>query len=438
MDKVKFFTNELSPEMDGQTVRIGGWVTKIRKVGKIKFIRLRDREGECQVIFKKGEVSDELFNIVDKFTPQTALIVEGRIRRANSKEGFEIVPSNIQYSISEAPLPVDVFKGTTELDKRIKYRTLDLRTPRGVAIFKIKSIIANAYREYLLSQGFIEIHTPNIGIYVAEGGANVFRVEYFDRAAYLRQSPQLYKQMMAGALERVFEVGPAFRAEPSHTIRHLTEFISLDAEMAWIRDHHDVMAVLEGLMEFIIKKLRDEGNECFNILNLDPPKVPSKPFPKIKYEDAVEMLKEENVPLEGKDIPPKGEMYLYEYAKSKYGSEFVFIIDYPWSIRPFYAMKYDEDLSDDPKTKSMDLIFRGLEIVTGGQREHRYEKLFNQIKEKGLNPNNFGYYLEIFKYGMPPHGGWGLGLDRLTMKTLNLVNVREAVLYPRDTETLEP
>ena len=424
--------------MDGVKVRVAGWVVKVRKVGKIVFVRLRDREGECQIIFKKGEAPDDLIQVASNFTPLTALIVEGKIRRANSKEGFEIVPEKIEYNLSETPLPIDIFKGTTELDKRIKYRTIDLRTPKSVAIFKIKSTIANAYREYLISQGFIEIHTPNIGIYVAEGGANVFRIDYFNKPAYLRQSPQLYKQMMAGALERVFEVGPAFRAEPSHTVRHLTEFVSLDAEIAWIRDHYDVMSVLEGVLEHVIRKVRKENIEEFNILDIDPPKVPSKPFPKMKYEEVVEIITNEGIPLEGKDIPPKGEILLSEYSEEKYGNDFLFIVDYPWSIRPFYAMKYDEDKSEDPKTKSMDLLFRGIEIVTGGQREHRYRVLKRQIIEKNLNPENFGYYLEVFKYGMPPHGGWGLGLDRLTMKVLHLENVREAVLYPRDTETLEP
>jgi len=438
MTTIKTFIKDITPELHGQKVRTAGWVVRIRDVGKIIFVRIRDREGECQIIFKKGEAPDSLFQIAKELTPLSAVIVEGYVRRAQSKDGFEIVPEKLQISQAATPLPVDIFKETTELDKRIKYRTLDLRTPKSVAIFKMKSLVANAYREYLLSEGFVEIHTPVIGIYVAEGGANVFEVSYFDKKAYLRQSPQLYKQMMAGALERVFEVGPAFRAEPSHTVRHLTEFISMDAEVAWIRDHFDLMRILENLLEYIIKKVRDDGNELFNILNVEPPKVPHKPFPKIEYEKAVEILLENNIPLEGKDIPPKGEILLWEYSKEKYGNDFIFITDYPWSIRPFYAMKYDEDTSDDPKTKSMDLIFRGLEIVTGGQREHRYEKLRQQISEKGLNPDNFGYYLEIFKYGMPPHGGWGLGLDRLVMKILDLNNVREAVLYPRDPETLEP
>ena len=436
MSFIKVPISELSSKI-GERIRTAGWVIKIRSLGKIVFVRIRDSSGECQIIFKKGEVDEHVFEKAKKLNPLSALVVEGKVRKSISKEGFEIVPEKIQIYEAKSPLPIDIFKETTELDKRIKYRTLDLRTPKSAAIFRAKSLIANYYREFLLANGFVEIHTPTIGLYSAEGGADVFEVKYFDRKAYLRQSPQLYKQLMAGALEKVFEIGPAYRAEPSHTTRHLTEFISMDAEIAWIRNHYDLMRILEDLFEYMIKKLRNEANELFNIVDIEPPKVPHKPFPKIEYKKAVEILENAGIKLEGKDIPPKGEVFLWEYYKEKEGSDFVFIVDYPWSIRPFYTMKYEEE-SPDPRTKSMDLIFRGLEILTGGQREHRYEILVKQIEEKGLRPESFGYYLEVFKYGMPPHGGWGLGLDRLVMKILNLKNVREAVLYPRDPETLEP
>lgn len=437
MSIIKIFSSELGPHLDGKIVRVAGWVYKIRIVGKIVFLRVVDREGDFQIIIKRGEVPDEIFEKAKELTPMTAVIVEGRVRKANTKGGFEIVPLSLNYNLASTPLPVDVFKGTTELDKRVKYRTLDLRDPKNAAIFKIKSIISNAYREFLLSKGFVEIHTPSIGVYVAEGGANVFEIKYFDRKAYLRQSPQLYKQLMAGALERVFEIGPAFRAEPSHTVRHLTEFTSMDAEIAWIRDHYDVMEVLENTVKYIIETVSEKGKEEFEKLDISPPKPLKTPLPKLKYEDAIALIEDEGIRVEGKDIPPKGEEFLHKYVLEKYGSEAFFIVDYPWSIRPFYTMKY-EDSSEDPATKSMDLIYRGIEIATGGQREHRYKVLYNQIKEKGLKPENFGFYLEAFKYGMPPHGGWGLGLDRLTMKVIGLSNVREAVLYPRDPETLEP
>jgi len=440
MRKIKYFASELSPKMDGMRVRVAGWATRIRDLGNIVFIRVRDREGEFQIICKKGEVDDSLLKLAKKITPASAIIAEGILRIAKNKEGFEIVPEKLYGNIADSPLPIDIFQETTELDKRIDYRTLDLRILKHNAIFRIKSIIANAFREYLLKNGFVEIHTPAIGLYVAEGGANVFEVKYFDKKAYLRQSPQIYKQLMTGALEKVFEVGPAFRAEPSYTIRHLTEFISLDVEMAWIRDIEDLLDLLEDILIYIFKRLDESGRKFFNILGVEPPKIPKKPFPVMSYREALMILNNAGVRLEGKDIPQTGEKVLWKFAKENYNSDFLFITDYPWEIRPFYAMKYekiDNRLGYTP-TKSMDLLYRGMEIVTGGQREHRYDVLKRQIIEKGLRPEAFGYYLDMFRFGMPPHGGFAIGLDRLTMMILNLSNLREAVLYPRDPNRLEP
>ncbi|MHA1589844.1 MAG: aspartate--tRNA(Asn) ligase [Candidatus Njordarchaeales archaeon] len=438
MRKLKYFSNEISPDMRGKRVRVAGWVIRIRDLGKIVFVRLRDREGELQVIFKKGEVSDDLIRLAKELNPASAIIVDGIIREANTAEGFEIVPQSVYVVPAEAPLPIDLFKETTELDKRIRYRTLDLRILRNAAIFKIRSLIVNSFREFLLSNNFVEIHTPVIALYVAEGGANVFQVDYFKRKAYLRQSPQLYKQLMAGALERVFEIGPAFRAEPSYTIRHLTEFTSLDVEMAWINDVEDLMDLLEDIVIYIIRKVRIEGQKIFELLGKDPPEIPEKPFPVMSYREAVMLLKQAQIPLEGKEIPHTGEKYLGEIIKKRTGSDFFFITDFPWEIRPFYTMKYEINTGDEIVTKSIDLIYKGMEIATGSQREHRYEILVKQMREKGLDPERFGYYLKAFKYGMPPHGGFAIGLDRLTMLILDLKNVREAVLFPRDPETLEP
>jgi len=368
----------------------------------------------------------------------SAMIVDGILRRAESKEGFELVPLNMEVIPASTPLPVDIFKETTDLPKRINYRTLDLRIIKNAAIFHVRSLILNAFREFLQHQNFVEIQTPVIALYVAEGGANVFEVNYFGRKAYLRQSPQIYKQLMAGVFEKVFEIGPAFRAEPSYTIRHLTEFISLDVEIAWIEDVDDLMDLLEDIMIHIIKHVREKGKKFFDLLKIPLPEVPEKPFPVMSYREATLLLKRANIQLEGKEIPHTGEKYLCEYVKEKYDTDFLFITDFPWDIRPFYTMKYPQRESNEEITKSMDLLYRGMEIATGGQREHRYDVLITQMKEKGLNPHNFGYYLEAFRYGMPPHGGFALGLDRLTMLMLNLKNVREAVLFPRDPERLEP
>jgi len=439
MKRLKYFSSELSAEMDGQQVKVAGWVIKVRTVGKINFVLLRDREGEIQIIFKQGEVPEELFEMSREIPPMSAMIVEGKLRKAQTKRGFEIVPTKIELIPSESPLPIDVFRHTTELSKRLNYRTLDLRALQNAAIFRIKAIIADAFREILKNYGFVEIHTPVIALYVAEGGANVFSVDYFGRKAYLRQSPQLYKQLMAGAFEKVFEVGPAFRAEPSYTIRHLTEFISLDVEMAWIDSVEDLMDLAEDIMIHITRRVLSEAKDYLSLLNVPPPKIPSKPFPVISYREAVILLKQANIQLEGKEIPPTGEKYLWEYIKKKYDSDYFFITDFPWEIRPFYTMKYHNiSEENEPITKSMDLIYRGIEIATGGQREHRYDVLVSQMKEKGLRPETFGYYLEAFKYGMPPHGGFALGLDRITMLMLNLENIRESVLFPRDPERLVP
>ena len=439
MRKLKFFTSELSPDMDGMQVRVAGWVVKVRSIGKIIFVVLRDREGEVQVIFKQNEVPNELFQLAKSLTSMSAIVVDGILRKANTKEGFEIVPKNVTVVHSETPLPIDVFQETTELSKRINYRSLDLRVIKHAAIFRLRSIIVDAFREILIKNGFVEIQTPVIALYVAEGGANVFQVDYFGRKAYLRQSPQIYKQLMAGALEKVFEIGPAFRAEPSYTIRHLTEFISLDVEIAWIDGVEDLMDLLEDIVIHITTRVRNDGKKYFDILGVEPPEIPEKPFPVMSYKEATLLLKEANIPLEGKEIPHMGEKYLGEYVKEKYGYEYFFITDFPWEIRPFYTMKYDIKLpSGETITKSVDLIFRGMEIATGSQREHRYDVLVSQMREKGLRPEVFGYYLEAFKYGMPPHGGFAIGLDRITMLMLNLDNVREAVLFPRDPERLEP
>ncbi len=437
MKKIKWFAKELSPNMDGERVRVAGWVVRTRDLGKIVFVIVRDSTGEFQLTFKKGVVSDELLNIAKKLTTASAIITEGVIRKAKTKFGFEIIPEKIEVNFSATPLPVDIIGATeTELSKRIKWRTLDLRRPKAVAIFKIRSLVVAAIREFFIKNNFVEIHTPSIGIYSAEGGADVFEVKYFDKKAYLRQSPQLYKQLLVGALEKVFEISPAWRAEPHWTTRHLCEFISVDAEIAWINGIDDVLDVLEDLIIYTLEKVRKEGKGCFETLGIEPPNVPSKPFPRVEYEDAVKLLKKAGIPLEGKEIPGKGEEWLGKHIKEKYGTDAFFIIHFPYEIRPFYTMKLEKN--GKTLTKSFDLIYRGLEIASGAQREHRYDVLKQQIVEKGLRPEAFGYYLEAFKYGMPPHGGFGLGLDRYTARILQIENIREVILYPRDPLTLEP
>lgn len=425
----KTFSNAISPDMEEVTV--GGWVENIRDLGSIVFVILSDREGSLQLTFKEGEVPKEMLEQAKELTPSSTVKAQGHVREADNDFGFEIIPHKMKVNQAEAPLPLDLFKGTSKLNQRIKWRMLDLRG-KDKEIFRVRSLISKAFEEFLRDRGFIKIETPVISPSATEGGADVFEVKYFDRKAYLRQSPQLYKQLMAASLEKVFEVGPSFRAEPSHTRRHLTEFTSLDLEMAWIDGIEELLDLGEELFSAIFRTLQNEGEEYFKKLGKTLPEPPSSP-PRLKYEEVVQQLRKRGIKVEGKELSSKGERVLGEMMREQYDSDFLWITDYPWESRPFYHMKKEGNL-----TKSFDLLFRGMEVITGSQREHRSDVLKAQMKEKGLTPKNFGHYLKSFKYGVPPHGGFACGLARITTLVLELGNVREATLYPRDPETLEP
>lgn len=425
----KIFSNAITPKMEEVTV--GGWVENIRDLGSIVFVILSDREGSLQLTFKEGEVPEEMLEQVKELTPSSTIKAQGQVREAENDFGFEIVPHEIEVNQADAPLPLDIFKETSKLSQRIKWRTLDLRG-KDKAIFRVRSLISKAFEEFLRDRGFIKIETPVITSSATEGGADVFEVKYFDRKAYLRQSPQLYKQLMAASLEKVFEVGPAFRAEPSHTRRHLTEYTSLDLEKAWIDGIDELMDLGEDLFSAIFRTLQNEGQQYFEELGTHLPEPPSSP-PRLKYKEVAQQLRKRGIEIEGKELSSEGERVLGEMIKEQYDSKFLWITDYPWETRPFYHMKKEGDL-----TKSFDLLFRGMEVITGSQREHRSTVLKSQMKEKGLTPENFGYYLRSFKYGIPPHGGFACGLARITTLVLELGNVREATLFPRDPETLEP
>ncbi len=418
----------------GEKVRVCGWIKHVRDLGKIVFWRIVDSTGETQVIFKKGEPSEKFIEEAKKAPLMSAVIIKGVVREAKTKGGKEIIPTEIEIIPSDIILPIDPIGETSELALRLNYRTLDLRNEKVNAIFRIRSIIVDAFRSYFHKKNFVEIHTPAISLYSAEGGADVFEVKYFDKKAYLRQSPQLYKQLAVGGLERVFEIGPAFRAEKHWTIRHLCEFTSMDIEVAWIDDIESLLEYAEEVLEHIFRSLISKGKDLLELVGIKNLSVPERPFPIMTWKESMKIIKSNNIPIEGKDLPPAGERFLHKYVKNKYDSDFVWIVDWPFEVRPFYAMKY----TNTDITKSMDLIYRGLEILTGGQREHRYDMLKSQISEKNLNPSKFGYYLDAFKYGFPPHGGWAIGLDRLIMQILGLKNVREAVLFPRDPERVEP
>ena len=339
-------------------------------------------------------------------------------------------------SAAAAPLPLPVAdKVGAEMDTRFDNRTLDLRKPERRAIFRIRAIAAAALRAYLDRQEFVEVHTPKLSGAGAEGGATLFATDYFGRKAYLSQSPQLYKQMlMSTGLDRVYEIAPAFRAEPSDTVRHVTEFTSFDAEVAWIDGQEDFFPFLEGALAGAVERVRAEAKAELELLQVTP-KPMRIPFKRLDYPGALELLRGRGKRVrDGEDIDTEAEKLLGA-AMAEEGHDIFFLTGYPTAIKPFYVMA---DAEDPERSHSFDLEYKGDEMASGGQREHRYDALVSKIKGKGLNPENLEFYLRAFRYGMPPHGGWGFGLDRFVQKLLDLPNIREAILFPRDRTRLVP
>ncbi|WP_088335852.1 aspartate--tRNA(Asn) ligase [Methanopyrus sp. KOL6] len=426
------YTADVTPERDGEEVRLAGWVHEVRDLGGIKFVLLRDRTGIVQLTLPRQKVPKETFEKVPKLTKESVIRVEG-IVQANKKapRGVEIIPRRIEVlSKSNTHLPLDpTGKVDADLDTRLDARVLDLRREEPQAIFKIRNVVTSAIREFLEELGFIEVHTPKIIASATEGGTELFPVVYFERDAYLAQSPQLYKQMlMAAGFERVYEIGPIFRAEEHNTRRHLNEAISVDIEMSFIESEEDVMRVLEKLLAHIFRKVREECERELKVLNQELPEL-EVPFERITYEEALNLLSDHGIEVEwGEDLPTEAERKLGEIFEEPF-----FITEWPKEIRPFYTMAKDDEV-----TTAFDLMYKGLELASGAQREHRYDMLVRQIEEQGLNPADFKYYLESFKYGMPPHGGWGLGLERTLMTITDAENIREVTLFPRDRKRLHP
>lgn len=423
--------NELKNYID-EKVNIQGWIYKVRKMKSITFVILRDRTGLVQCVVNNSEVNISLLRI------ESVISIIGKVQASkNSLNPFEVLVEKIEI-INEVKdeLPIEINKENLEvnLDTMLNNRVLSLRHPKVNSIFKVQNCIVNGFREFLNNEGFIEIHTPKIVKEGAEGGTEVFEVKYFENKAYLTQSPQFYKQMMvASGIERVFEVGHAYRAEEHNTNRHLNEYISLDLEMGFIEDEKDIMEIEERLLKYIIEKLNSECSEYLELLNANLPIIKEE-IPKIDFKEALDILSKEynKNNLEG-DLDPEAEKLICKYAKEKLNSEFIFLTNYPRRKRPMYTMPLGEE-----GTHSFDLLFRGIEITTGGQRIHDYTMLVENMKYKGFNPENYEGYLEVFKYGMPKHGGFAIGLERITSKILSIENVREASLFPRDRKRLVP
>jgi len=426
----------------GQQVTIKGWLQTLRDQKSMQFLILRDRTGLVQIAhWKKG--NPELAETISTLGTESALTVTGKVveNEVVKLGGIELqLESLVVENNAELPLPFEPFADSLpDQDYRMDWRYLDLRRERNRLIFEIQTTIEQAMREYWLKNGFIEIHSPKIMGTPSESGAELFKVEYFDRTAYLAQSPQFYKQMaQAAGFERIFEIGPVFRADPSFTSRHMTEFTGVDFEISWIDSHEDVMAFTENWLAYVYQAVDDKYHDAIKA-NFDVDlEVPTVPFPRLTMAEAYQILKSKDykLPPERKgDLDPGAERALGDYVKQTYGNDFVFVKDWPFTVRPFYHMLFE----DNPTlTKSFDLLGRGLEITTGAQREHRYEKLAQQALDKGLTLEPIQNYLNFFRYGCPPHGGLGLGLSRLLMVMLNIPSIRDAVYLFRGPNRLEP
>ncbi|MBX8644197.1 MAG: aspartate--tRNA(Asn) ligase [Thermoplasmata archaeon] len=420
---------------EGSEVRISGWVEEIRDLGGISFYLVRDGYGYVQVTVSRKGAGAEIISALSDIQRESVIEVTGKVRRSEkARMGFELVPYDVKVlSKADAPLPMGVSdRVETEFDTRLDNRFIDLRKQENGAVYRIRSEFAYQLRSFLRELRFVEVSTPKIVSEGAEGGATLFRVDYFGRKAFLAQSPQLYKQiLMASGLNRVYEISPAYRAELSDTVRHTSEFISFDAEMAFIDGLEDVLNVLEGLMARTFSATSGFLRETYPSMNVPP--VPRTPFPRLSYTECLDMLSSEGRDLrEGDDLDTDAEKAIGRIMKEK-GYEMYFITMYPASIKPFYIMEKGDGMSF-----SFDLEYNGVEMASGGQREHRHERLVERMKSKNLRPGDFEFYLKAFRYGMPPHGGWGLGFDRLIASYLRLGNIREAILFPRDRSRLSP
>lgn len=421
---------------EGKEIVLTGWVHERRDLGGIKFILLRDREGIAQITAPKKKVSEEIFKLMDSLGREWVIAVKGDVKSSpQAPGGLEVIPTEIEViNTAEPNLPLDPSeKVDADIDTRLDNRFLDIRKPKVMAIFKIRSDILTAAREYLLSQAFIEIQTPKISASGTEGGTELFPISYFEREAFLAQSPQLYKQtMMATGMDRVFEMAHYFRAEESNTRRHLSESDAIDIEMAFVENEEEIMHILENLVSHMLNYVSENRKKELDLLGVEISPLP-KSFQRVTYDQAISLLQETGFNVRhGEDLGTESEKALGNIIKEKYGDDLYFLTKYPLSTKPFYT-NFDGNVA-----RAFDLDYKGVEISSGGQRIHNVDILKTKIKEKGLIVSSFETYLKTFRYGMPPHGGFGLGIDRLIMQMLNLENIREAVLFPHDRRRLEP
>jgi nondiscriminating aspartyl-tRNA synthetase len=429
-------TTTQASEQTGQRVCLAGWLHRLRRLGGINFLVLRDGFGLFQAVID----NDDVLASLDGVHPESAIEVEGTVvAEPQAPGGAELHDCTIRVlspAVDAVPFELNKKVLSPGLDVFLDHAPVGLRHPRKQATFRLFAAILRAYRQYLTGQGFTEIQTPKLVGTATEGGANVFAVEYFGRPAYLAQSPQLYKQVMVGVFERVFETGPVFRAEPHDTTRHINQYTSLDAEMGFIDDHRDVMRVLTGAVRHIFSTLDRHYADELCLLKAEVPAV-GETIPSIRFRDAQQVIYDTHGEdcRQEQDLSPQHERWLCEWAQAEHGSELLFVTHYPADKRPFYTMPA---AGDPAHTHSFDLLFRGTEIVTGGQRVHDYEQLIAHLERWGLPQTGFEGYLEAFRYGMPPHGGFGMGAERLLQMIVGAGNLRETTLFPRDIKRLAP
>ena len=420
---------------EGTTIILEGAVHSIRDMGEIAFVILRKREGLIQTVWEEGKTDMELSEIREGDYIHVTGQIKDEERAPHGKEVRLSTIRHLSHVSCPLPLPIDKWKLNTSLEAKLDRRSLSLRNIRERARFRIQEGIVRGFRFFLNEPASTEIYTPKIGAKSAEGGANMFRLSYFHRPAVLQQSPQLYKQMMVGVFDRVFETGPVFRAEKHNTRRHLNEYTSLDFEMGYIHSFLDICAMETGFLQYTMNLLEKEYSKELKLLNITLPDVEKIPY--VRFDEAKRLVSEKyNRKIRNPfDLEPEEEELIGKYFKEEYNADFVFVTHYPSKKRPFYAM---DDPEDTRYTLSFDLLYHGLEITTGGQRIHDLSMLEEKIQEKGMTEEGLEQYLDAFRFGMPPHGGLGIGLERLTMQLLGEDNVREACLFPRDMSRLEP
>jgi aspartyl-tRNA synthetase len=435
---MRVYTNELE-KLAGKEVTISGWVHDVRKLGGINFLILRDREGTVQVTAPKKQVNEKITKTYEKLHQEDVVEIKGKVVKSKvAKVGIEIIPSELKViSKSDVPLPLDP-RGVTPatLDTRLDWRVLDLRKHENLAIFKIQAKLVEGMEEHLKKNGFMQVFTPCLLGGTSEGGSEVFKLKYFEKEAFLRQDPQLHRQLLiAAGFDKIFDLGPDWRAEFSDSPRHLCEYRGMAPEFAFMKDEADMMRLEESVVVTAMKKVAEECEKELKALKKEI-KIPKAPFPELRFPKVYEILEEFGKKIKfGEDYDRESEKVLSNYVKEKFKSDFFFVNRFPSKVKPFYVMRVDEE----PQwARSVDMVSKGIELSSGGQREHRYEKIIQQAKEMKMDLNGLKWFTEPFRYGVPPHGGFCLGVERFTMVVLDMANVKETVLFPRYPTRLLP